>query len=250
MPEQVAVRRLTKAGIDKFREYLGELRTGSTAKPPRWLLTDSDTSEPFSPERWIEERSFGTRLDAARYLCEVFEGLSALEEDVGLWSWLSLYFFDQVCPVRADGTRSPGRDYRHILEPGYRYGHRHLLGGPYLVYRLHGDEALLLLCTKVHVENNFHHELASRQALISNREIIRAAAILYLHPRRRTPKRQAQDRRAPGNLYRFVDVLQQLDLTYDLYSMSAEKILELLPAEFDAWKPRRRFWQRLRSRRT
>jgi hypothetical protein len=251
MPEQVAVRRLTKAGIDKFREYLGELRTGSTAKPPRWLLTDSDTSEPFSPERWIEDRSFDTRLDAARYLCEVFEGLSALEEDVGLWSWLSLYFFDQVCPVRADGTRAPGRDYRHILEPGYLYGHRHLLGGPYLVYRLHGDEALLLLCTKVHVENLFHHELASRQALISNREIIRAATMLYLHPRRRTPKRGAQEgKRAPGNLRRFVDVLQQLDLTYDLYSMSAEKILELLPAEFDAWKPRRRFWQRLRSRRT
>jgi hypothetical protein len=250
MPEQVAVRRLTKVGIEKFREYLGELRTGSTAKPPRWLLTDSDTSEPFSPERWIEDRSFDTRLDAARYLCEVFEGLSALEEDVGLWSWLSLYFFDQVCPVRADGTRAPGRDYRHILEPGYLYGHRHLLGGPYLVYRLHGDEALLLLCTKVHVENRFHHELASRQALISNREIIRAATIRYLDPRTRTPKPGAQDTGAPGALRRFVDVLPQLDLTYDLYSMSAEKILELLPAEFDAWKPRRRFWQRLRPRST
>ncbi len=243
MPERVAVRRLTQAGIEKFREYLGELRTGSTAKPPRWLLTDSETSEPFSPERFIEDRSFDTRLEAARYLCQVFEGCSDLEEDVGLWSWLSLFYFDQVCPARPDGSRSPGRDYRHILEPGYLYGHRHLLGGPFLVYRLHGEEALLLLCTRVHVENHFHHQLASRQVLISNREIVRAASLLYLHPRRRRPKRGAQaGNQVPGTLLRFVDVLQQLDLNYDLYSMSAEKILDLLPPEFDAWKPKRRWW--------
>jgi len=30
--------------------------------------------------------------------------------------------------------------------------------------------------------------------------------------------------------------MQQLDLTYDLYSMSPEQLLSLLPAEFDGWK--------------
>jgi hypothetical protein len=244
MPE--VVRRLTTTGIEQFRDYLKELHARSTSGPPRSLLTDPETSEPFSPERFVEQHAFDTRLEAGRYLSQVFDAVSALEEDIGLWSWLSLYFFDQVCPAGPDGTRSPGRDYRHILEPGYPCGHRHLLGGAFLVYRLHGEEALLLLCSKVHVENNFHHQLASRQVLISNPAIIRAASLLYLDPRTQRPKRGAQDmKRAPGTLLRFVDVLQQLDLNYDLYSMTAEKILGLLPAEFDAWRRKKRFaWPR------
>jgi hypothetical protein len=240
MPE--AVRRLTTTGIEQFRDYLKELREGTSAGPPSSLLTDPETSESFLPERFVEQRAFDTRLEAASYLSHVFDGVSALEEDIGLWSWLSLSFFDQVCPARPDGTRSPGRDYRHILEPGYLYGHRHLLGGPFLVYTLHREKATLLLCTKLHQENMFHHELASRQVFLSNPAIIRAASLLYLEPRTRRPKRGAQDpKRAPGTLRRFVDVLQQLDVNYDLYSMSADALVGLLPSEFDEWRRKKRF---------
>jgi hypothetical protein len=244
MPE--VVRKLTTTGIEQFRDYLKELREGSTSGPPRSLLTDPETSEPFSPERFVEQRAFDDRLDAARYLSGVFDGVSAVEEDIGLWSWLSLFFFDHVCPAGSDGTRSPGRDYRHILEPGYLYGHRHLLGGPFLVYSLHREQATLLLCTKLYQENMFHHELASRQVFISNPAIIRAASLLYLERRTGRPKRGAQDpKRAPGTLRRFVDVLQQFDVNYDLYGMSAEALVGLLPAEFDEWRRKKRFrWRR------
>ncbi len=181
-------------------------------------------------------------MEAASYLSHVFDGVSSIEDDVGLWTWLSLFYFDQVCPAGPDRTRSPGRDYRHILEPGYLYGHRHLLGGPCLVYRLHGEQAELLLCTKVHQENMFHHELASRQSLISNPAILQAARLLYLDPRTGRPKRGAQDpKRAPGTLRRFVDVLLQFDVNYDLYSMSAEALVGLLPDEFDEWRKKKRF---------
>jgi len=40
----------------------------------------------------------------------------------------------------------------------------------------------------------------------------------------------------PGTLYRFIDVVQQLGLTYDLYSMTGDQILQLLPSEFDRWR--------------
>jgi hypothetical protein len=232
------VRRLTELGIDWFRQYLRQVAQGSPAEPPLVLLAHAEASEPMVPELFVETRVFSTRLEAARHLAQVFEGVSGLEEDAGLWSWLSLFYFDQVCPVRDDGTRSPGRDYRHILEPGYRYGHRHLLGGALLVYRIHGDDAVLLLCTKLHQENTFHHELASRQAFVSNRSIIQAVNLLYLDEPTRRPKRGAQDqKRIPGTLTRFVDVVQQLEINYDLYSMSADAIVALLPEEFEGWKP-------------
>ena len=233
-----AVRRLTNVGIERFRTYLRSLREGSTFGPPRALLTDSEASEPFVPARFVEDRVFATRLEAAGELVRVFDGVSGLEEDVGLWSWLSLFYFDQVCPAKPDGTRSPGRDYRHILEPEYRYGHRHLLGGAFLVYRLHGEKAVLLLSTKLDQENTFHHEIASRQALVSNRAIIEAVNLLYLDERTGGAKRGAQDvKRRAGTLRRFVDVVQQLDVNYDLYSMTGEGIVELLPEEFAQWKP-------------
>ena len=36
---------------------------------------------------------------------------------------------------------------------------------------------------------------------------------------------------------RFIDVLDQLYMTYDVYGMSAEELMKLLPAEFDRWLP-------------
>lgn len=236
------VRRLTQTGIEQFRDYLKKLREGATAGPDRSLLTDPKASEPFDRPGSIEDRSFPTRLELARYLTEVFDGIEELEEDVGFWSWLSLFYFDQVCPLGPDGRRQPGRDYRHILEPGYLYGHRHLLGGPFLVYRLHGERARLLLSTKIHQENDFHHELASRQTLISNPTIMEAADRLYFDERTGRPKPGAQDsKRAPGTLRRFIDVVQQLDLNYDLHSMTADALLGLLPSEFDQWRREKPF---------
>ena len=39
--------------------------------------------------------------------------------------------------------------------------------------------------------------------------------------------------KSPGSPRRFADVLSQLDLTWDLHSLSVEQLLELLPSEFD-----------------
>ena len=132
--------RLTENGIKALRRYLSSLRSGATSDPPYQLLTDPDASESIPGVAEVEKRTFETRLDAARYLDDALStlGLDSIETDIGLWSWLSLFYFDQVCPVRQDGYRKPGGDYRHILEPGYRYGHRHLLAGSYLPYSIYG----------------------------------------------------------------------------------------------------------------
>lgn len=73
------------------------------------------------------QKRFETRLDMAHCLDEDLGEIEAdnLDIDVALWSWLSLFYFDQFCPPGFMGKRKPGRDYRHILEPGYPNGHRH-----------------------------------------------------------------------------------------------------------------------------
>lgn len=237
------LRKFTEKGLEQFRGYLHELDEGSCVKPPLKLLTDPEFSKPIRGSVQLENTKFASRLDLARYLDQTFEVLSErpdkLINDVYLWSWMSLFYFDQVCPANDKGRRKPGRDYRHIPEPGYPYGHRHLLVGSYLVYTVYGwgeDLSRLALHSPLSIESTFHHEIATRQSLITNRGIMEALHILYFDNLQNKPKRgPIMNKSAPGSLYRFVDVIQQLDVTYDLYSMSGPEIVSLLPKEFNNW---------------
>jgi hypothetical protein len=202
------------------------------------MLFDPLCAEPLEGGSQIEQRVFSSRLDAAHYLCCAFERVdpSLVAWNVGLWSWLSLFYFDQVCPPDGAAARRPGRDYRHILQSSHRY--RHLLAGPYHVFMIHEHKARLLLSSQIHVETGFYHELTARQNMISNASIVEAATALYYDDTKGRPRPNAQTRGRPGTLRRFVSVIQQLDVTYDLYGLTAPQLLSLLPSEFDEWKPR------------
>lgn len=234
------VRAFNASGIELFRAALDELRSGSRADLPQELLDDTSHSGALEEETIeIEWQSFGSRLEIARYLCERFSKLPQhdLDRNRGLWAWLSAFHFDAVCPKRVDGLRRPGRDYRHIPEAGYRFQYRHLLFGPYQLYRRHGDACELLLSGPPHTESALYHEIASRLDSVANRGVIEATHALYFDASKGVAKRGAQDGKpSAGTIRRLVHVLQQLDLTFDIYGMSGVQILELLPKEFDVWR--------------
>lgn len=236
------IRALTDSGLERLRAYLGDLRHGATRPPPYELLDDPGATRELPVEIDVEPRPFASRLALGMYLNDRLAPLDAEEVDVdaGLWAWLALYFLDAVAPARADGVRRPGQDYRHVPSFDFRTAHRHLLYGPYQVYRRHGDTAALLLSGPPHRESGIYHEIAGRRDLIANRGVLEAASLLYYDPARRAPRPGAQGSLTDaGSVRRFVRVLQQLDMTYDIYGLSGEQLLELLPPEFDAWRPQR-----------
>jgi hypothetical protein len=233
------VRILNDEGIEKFQDYLAALRSGSKENPPHDLLSDAWTSAKLPIEIEIERIPFNTRLEAAKYLTATLEPLGSvkIEKNIYLWSWLALYYFDLLAPLKENGTRRPGVDYRFILSGDSRFYYRHLLFGTYLCYKVHGEKAPFLLYNPVSQTTKFHTEFFSRQEFITNKGIIRAANHLYFDAKKGKPKRgAAATKRQPGTLFRFIDVMHQLDLTYDLYSMTEDDILALLPPEFDEWK--------------
>ena len=241
MKKSVYLRRFTSAGIEAFRSYLAQLRAGSQEPPPYQILEDDSYAEPVYDEIVVEQRSFASRLEFAQYADRIFANVEpdAIFNDAGLWSWLSLYYFDQVCHAGKDGLRKPGRDYRHIPDPGFRLVHRHLLSGAYLVYTIYGLSDLLagfLLYSSLPVETQIFHQIVSRQNLISNPVVVEAAGRLYFNKKTKIPKRGAFQSNTAGTLSRFIMVIQQLDLNYDLYSMETYELLDLLPPEFDRWK--------------
>lgn len=230
------VRLLNEKGTEVFAEYLSNLRVGLREPPPCEILDDVDYTRPLvGTPALVESRTFASRMEAAAYLADALKdvGKTRLEQP-DLWGWLSLFYFDTLCPPRADGTRKPGKDYRYILSRDYRYYYRHLLAGPVRLYQALQHRARLLLANPVDKPGDINEQLASRQDIISNRGVMEAVDLLYYVEAEESPKRGVAGKR-PGNLRRFVTVVQQLDLTYDLYSMNGSEILQLLPAEFDRW---------------
>lgn len=235
-----ALRKLNTRGIAAFRDYLRTIRAGSEFQANPALLYVDETSTALQPRVEISQKKFASKLDAAVYLANVLRPLESpsLATDAGLWAWLALFYFDQLSPVGTDGRRRPREDYHYVPDEGRWMYERHLLAGPWRLYRMHGERSRILLHPRVHQHGRFVYDLGYKRDLLTNRGLVEAIDMLYWSPRTKRPKRGATTATRPGSLRRLISVLQQFDLTYDLYGMRASEILALLPAEFQAWIPR------------
>ena len=242
------VRRLNTAGVTRFRGLLAQLRNGETSTiSPEEILTSRKTSSGLNVALQIEaDRQVISKKDMGRYLHEVLSPLN--REDTirrtGLWSWLGLFMFDVVCPSDPHtGTRRIREDWYYAFQPddavpNYQTYYRHLLYTPYFLYRSFGGGAgRALLAGRVWVGGDMIEQIASRQEYISCRPVLEALDRLYYVEEGGLGriKRGSTDRTRDGSLRRFVAFLQQIDATYDLYGLTCEKILDLLPPEFDDW---------------
>lgn len=235
------VRKLTEAGIASFTEYLRQLSDDGTLEPPTDLLNGTESSDSLLGTAEVEPVVVESKLEVAKYLRRQLATLDKgeIDNNSGLWTWLSLFFFDQVCPRSDEGIREPGELARHVLSQHSQKYYRHLLAGPYRLLQLHNEKSRVFLCGPLTEHGDFSEQLASRMQIITNRSLIEVVDSLYfdsasLAPGR--PKRGALTRSRAGNLRRLISVIQQFDLTYDLYAMTPTQILELLPKEFERWR--------------
>lgn len=237
------VRRLKPAGIEQFERFLDSLTQETPLPVPSAALTAAESSESLGVELEVEDREFATRLELGRYLFDTLNesGLTEIDADRGLWAWLSLFYFERLCPADKAGRRTPGNRARWILDPhNFQRYYRHLLAGPYRIFRAYSDQPILamcLLCGPPDKPGDLVEQLASRQELVTNRAIIGAASRMYYDPSSEKLKRGAGGK-GRGSPRRFADVLQQFDVTFDLYSLSTDDLIQLLPKEFDRFLPR------------
>ena len=232
--------RFNNEGLQRFHDFLDALSANPAHPIPSDLLTDASCLVSVRPAVDIEPRQFVNRLEAATYLDARLSDVTCCDvhRDVGLWTWLTLFYFDQVCPSNAHARRKPRERACYVPAIGEARRHyRHLLAGPWRVYRAHRDDprrAMVLLYQPLHKLNHFVYQLVSRQELVTNPAVIGSATRLYLSPQDR-PRRGASGQ-GPGGVFRFAALMNQIDLTWDLYEMTADRILDMLPAEFDRFR--------------
>lgn len=233
--------RFNKDGVDAFAAYRSQLALEPKLLPPVNMLEDAALTELIPADIDVPRRNFSTRLEAGRFFNELIEaaGVGIPERDAGLWTWLTLFFFDEVCPPDGNGSRNPQDEARLLpLLDNHQRFYRHLLLGPYLIVRAHRDDpnrAIAMLCNPLWKPGEIVEQLASRKELVTNHAVAEVATRLYYDPASGSFKRGAGSS-VKGAARRLAALLNQLDLTYYLYGMTADELLTLLPKEFDRFR--------------
>jgi hypothetical protein len=233
--------RFNRDGVAAFANYRARLTLDPTLEPPVELLEDPALTELLPGSADVSKRKFANRLEAGRFLNELMDTAKVQlpERDQGLWTWLTLFFFDEVCPADGNGRRNPKDEARLIpLLDNHQRFYRHLLVGPFLIVRAHRtqpERAVAMLCNPLWKPGEIAEQLASRKELVTNHAVADVATRLYYDPATSSFKRGAGSD-VKGAARRLATLFNQLDLTFYLYGMSCDEMLALLPKEFDRFR--------------
>ena len=234
------LRRFNDAGIAEFVRRIELLRAGGSASIDDAFVTDDSFTKPVAPEVRLERPAFKTKREAGEYLSERTRRARERhgDDDPGLWTWLSAWHWDAVCPVRENGVRKVLAPYHYV------YGHarkqrrgQHLLAIAVLLYEA-APRSRLLLDTPIYSLAGAVKEVATRFVLRRIPGVFDLMDILYLDPATGRAKRGLVDSRVtrPGDLANRLPVrIRQLEMTYDLVDLNADQLLGLLGDEFKAW---------------
>ena len=231
------LRRLNAAGIRLFQAFIDSCNSDQVLPWPELTLTDDAYSEPAAAGVSIERRPFATRFELAEYLHTRLDesGFKPNRSDNGLWAWLACFYFNEICPRSKAGQLQPGSAPRWIPRSSdWRRYYRHLVAGPYFIYHAHAvapRRAFALLCQKPGRPGDLVEQLASRQQIVTNPTIMQIATDWFVEPSTGQQRKTANSKGA-GGPRRFIDVLGQFDVTWDLSMMSPPDLRARLPTEF------------------
>jgi hypothetical protein len=185
-------------------------------------------------------RPVETRLELAEILFRTLNSskkLIELSADQGMWSWLAAAWMRTLFMNNSRSARI-GEQARWILDKQKTRYYRHLLAGPYFIYRYHypsPEKALSILCSSPIIPGELVGQVAASSDIAFSVGV-EVATKLYVDPKTRKPKKGSGGM-GPGSPRRLTAAyLNQIDLTVDYRGLSAEQIIELLPPEFDKFK--------------
>jgi hypothetical protein len=228
-----AVYEFTDRGLLAFRRiFEGDLM--EDAMPP----TDAQFATRLLGTKDISDGPAQNSKELAqRVMAALGHDWASLLPRPGVWAWLTFVLRDVVFPRDANGVRDPGEIHRwYPSNPGdWQKAQRHLVRMPVVLLGNLGDIADHLLNGPPEILPDIREQLTSQQDMFSM-EFQRAARMLYYNDAQQKLKRGSGSKGA-GAPRRLAKVRQQLDVTWNLFDLDAPHIIQLLPKEFDRFKP-------------
>lgn len=227
------VRKLNADGRTAFAQWIDD---GGKGDAPLDLLTADGTSDALPLDVEVDIGPFDTRYDMGVHLVEALKPLGAsLWFDEELWDWLALYYIDQSSAA-VGGVRKLQARERYVLELRNRKWSRHLVRMSWLAVQEHGENARVLLNTPPHGHSEVLEQLAGQQELFGAKPLIAAARRMYWNDADGGGLKRGAQGKGPGTPRRLRRIMSQFRRTWDPNTMTADQLIELLPAEFDRWK--------------
>ncbi len=228
------VRKLNEHGLEEFGQFINNLRNGGNQNTPTGMLASDETSDAMDFELELGVISFSNRYELGVYLTKK---MGSIETQLFIGdAGLALYWFDQLCPVKPDGSRKPAMVYNYVLSENYNHRPRHAILTTWQLVSRYGEVARFLLSRELPVRGELIEQLMARQYYLGCEGVMRAASKLYYDPERGTFRKGSTGRTSPGCTYRFISWLQQLEVNYDLFTMTEEDLLSILPSEFNKFR--------------
>lgn len=208
------------------------------------LLEDTDLVQVIDPELHVDGATvFADRYEFGRYLSDRLPNdISQVQyTNVGLWAWISAVYLRQLLErKKQDGKYRLWSSYRYIpLEYNKRRYYRHLAFLPFWMHRTMGERvARFFMSLPVHVGSDAVEQLYTQEHdFVTTPALIEASIDMYLDQEKMTLKPKALGEKTPGSARRLATIIApQLQMNFDLRSMSKERVLHLLPSEFDRWQ--------------
>lgn len=242
-------RRFTDEGIIQALKFLDIIRNDPQAllQVSERLLFDDTTSEYMPNAPQVERHKFVTRRDAAEYI-DTFK--PAIDEQViddwAFWSWLGMYHFHDIIfseerqdkfAISASGKGTTETETIVVAPKSSdvrRNSYRHYLRSSWLINKKYRDQCAILLDQDIMTLPVITRLILNSLRVFNSVGVVPLILELYTE---NNEQKKGFSAAKPGNIYRFLHVLEQLECTYDVYGMSSEALMNILPPEFDQWKP-------------
>jgi hypothetical protein len=248
MEKMIEVRRLNSAGIHKFAQTNWTTCSLIEGTPSDIILDDSFSeiiSFPDNQPRFIDmNSSFEKKIELAEIIDNCLHDVEFEEmfekEYLGMWAWFSLLFYDNLRGKNKDGGWKGAEQARYTGSHQSNKYYRHSVAGPYFLYKYHGKQNTDIFLDYTSKKlGEMMEQLASTSEIVTNRNFIEAANKLYHNKDKKKGKmiyKKGAGAKHGGGARRLVVAYNQLILTYNLDSMSADQIISILPSEFDKFK--------------
>ena len=258
MSELLSLRRLKDTGIEEFFEFINRKRAGESVQTPSHLVSNPEKSEDTYLDVKVDpEKRFSNRFEFGTYLWDKIRSdwKETLRADAGLWTWLALVYFDQLCP-----KEGPSRPEHYILTTGkWRLGHardyhyRHSVLTPVRIIKDFKDYAEFFLCgtvdrpfTDMTKMGDAIEQVFSNQCVMRNKNLLDTVIRLYQdnltkrvkkgsmsEPKAKRLKSGQWSQVGKGGARRLIkSVLPRLQLTYNVAGTVPDDLIKISGEEF------------------
>ncbi len=234
-------RRFNGTGLQAFEAYIQAARANHKAllpvdPIPETLLNGQEFTELTEYELPDEAQSFPDKLSIGRLFTRVIPAGRNDEAriDAGLWSWFAAKYFDQITAKR----KKIKEERAYVASISFQDFYRHLILGPYYLFFISQDDperVRVLLYDEPTTMNEVMVQFGSYQTLMQNKELQSLIQKLYYDTEKKRIKRGAGGKEA-GTPRRLMDFFRQIELNYDLGSITEGRFWEMLPVEFAKFK--------------